>query len=162
MSVEQILQTYSESFKLDTILGRTMRELLWGIVKVLGYIVDAIATVTDKLFVLDKFYNYPQVVDFINSVKPLVAVLFAISLITIGYQLMFSQTKQFKKIGMNVLVALAVILVLPMAMDKMNILTGYGVNAVKGNPPDLTNEIIKSSINGRKIIWNRCRTSKRI
>lgn len=146
MSVEQILQTYSESFKLDTILGRTMRELLWGIVKVLGYIVDAIATVTDKLFVLDKFYNYPQVVDFINSIKPLIAVLFAISLIIIGYQLMFSQTKEFKKIGMNVLVALAVILVLPMAMDKMNVLTGYGVNTVKGNPPDLTNEIIKSNI----------------
>jgi len=146
LSIEQILQIYSENFKLDTILGRTMRELLWGIVKVLGYIVDAIATVTDKLFVLDKFYNYPQVVDFINSVKPLIAVLFAISLITIGYQLMFSQTKQFRKIGMNVLVALAVILVLPMAMDKMNTLTGYGVNAVKGNPPDLTNEIIKSNI----------------
>ena len=142
----KILQTNSDIFKLDTILGRTIRELLWGIVKVLGYIVDSIATVTDKLFVLDTFYNNPGVILFINSIKTLIAVLFALSLLGIGYQLMFSQTKQFRKIGMNVLIAIAVILVLPMAMDKMNTLTNYGVNAVKGNPPDLTNQIIKSNI----------------
>ena len=149
MSAEEILkilQTNSDIFKLDTILSRIIRELLWGIVVVLGYIVDSIATVTDKLFVLDTFYNDPGVVDFINSVKPLIAVLFALSLLGIGYQLMFSKTKQFRKIGMNVLVAIAVILVLPMAMDKMNTITNYGVYAVKGNPPDLTNQIIKSNI----------------
>ncbi|WP_291637562.1 pLS20_p028 family conjugation system transmembrane protein [Clostridium sp.] len=142
----KILQINSDVFILDTILARIIRELLWGIVKVLGYIVDSIATVTDKLFILDTFYNDPGVVDFINSVKPLIAVLFALSLLGIGYQLMFSKTKEFRKIGMNVLVAIAVILVLPMAMDKMNTLTNYGVNAVKGNPPDLTNQIIKSNI----------------
>ena len=149
MSADEILktlQTNSDVFKLDTILGRIIRELLWGIVKLLGFIVDSIATVTDKLFILDTFYNDPGVVDFINSVKPLIAVLFALSLLGIGYQLMFSKTKEFRKIGMNVLVAIAVILVLPMAMDKMNTLTNYGVDAVKGNPPDITNQIIKSNI----------------
>ncbi|MBU3093547.1 hypothetical protein KPL35_15925 [Clostridium sp. CF011] len=146
MDPVKILQTYSEMLKLDTILGRTMRELLWGIVKVLGYFVDAISAVTDKLFVLDKFYNDPKVIDFINSVKPLIVVLFAISLLGIGYQLMFSQTKQFRKIGTNILVAIAVILVLPMGMNKMNELTNLGVNAVKGSPSNLTNEIIKSNV----------------
>ena len=146
MDPVKILQTYSEMFKVDTILGRTMRELLWGIVKVLGCFVDAISAVTDKLFVLDKFYNDPKVIDFINSVKPLIVVLFAISLLGIGYQLMFSQTKQFRKIGTNILVAIAVILVLPMGMNKMNELTNLGVNAVKGSPSNLTNEIIKSNV----------------
>ncbi|HEY8889636.1 MAG TPA: hypothetical protein VIM70_05240, partial [Clostridium sp.] len=146
MTTVQILQTYSEFFKLDTILGRTIRELLWGIVKVLGYIVDSVSAITDKLFVLDKFYNDPGVIDFINSVKPLIVVLFALSLLGIGYQLMFSQTKQFRKIGTNILVAIAVILVLPMAMDKMNALTNLGVTAVKGSPKDITNQIIKSNI----------------
>jgi len=142
----KILQTYSGIFKLDTILGRTMRELLWGIVKVLGYFVDAISGVVDKLFVLDKFYNDPKVIDFINSIKPLIVVLFAIAILGIGYQLMFSQTKQFRKIGANILVAMAVILVLPMAMNKMNELTNLGVNAVKGGPNNLTNSIIKSNV----------------
>ena len=142
----RILEKYSNIFSLDTIFMRIMRELLWGIVKVLGYFVDAISAITDKLFVLDRFYNDPNVIDFISSVKPLITVLFAISLLGIGYQLMFSQTKQFKKIGTNVLVAIAVILVLPMAMDRMNTLTNIGVKAVKGNPPDLTNQIIKSNI----------------
>jgi len=148
LSTEQllkILQDYSNSFNLDTILGRTMRELFWGIVKVLGYIVDSISAITDKLFVLDRFYNDPHVVDFVNSVKPLIVVLFALSLLGVGYQLMFSQTKQFKKIGTNILVAMAVILVLPMAMDKMNALTNIGVTAVKGSPSSLTNQIIKSN-----------------
>jgi len=143
----QILQNNSDVFKLDTMIGRTMRELLWGVVKVLGYIVDSISAITDKLFVLDKFYNSQVVRDFINSVKPLIVVLFALSLLGIGYQLMFSQTKQFKKIGTNVLVALAVILVLPMAMDRMNTLTNIGATAVKGDlPSDITNEIIKSNV----------------
>ena len=148
MSTEQllkILQDYSNIFNLDTILGRTMRELFWGIVKVLGYIVDSISAITDKLFVLDRFYNDPHVVDFVNSVKPLIVVLFALSLLGVGYQLMFSQTKQFKKIGTNILVAMAVILVLPMAMDKMNALTNIGVTAVKGSPSSLTNQITKSN-----------------
>jgi len=72
LSTEQllkILQDYSNIFNLDTILGRTMRELFWGIVKVLGYIVDSISAITDKLFVLDRFYNDPHVVDFVNSVN---------------------------------------------------------------------------------------------
>ena len=148
MSTDQllkILQDYSNVFNLDTILGRTMRELFWGIVKVLGYIVDSISAIADKLFVLDRFYNDPHVVDFVNSVKPLIVVLFALSLLGVGYQLMFSQTKQFKKIGTNVLVALAVILVLPMAMDKMTALTSLGVNVVEGSPSSLTNQIIKSN-----------------
>ena len=142
----KIFQTYSDVFKLDTMIGRTIRELLWGVVKILGYIVDSISAITDKLFVLDKFYNDPKVIEFTNSVKPLIAVLFAISLLGIGYQLMFSQTKQFKKIGTNILVAIAVILVLPMAMDKMNTLTNIGVKAVKGEPTDITNQIIKSNV----------------
>ncbi|MCB2352234.1 hypothetical protein LGL08_22180 [Clostridium estertheticum] len=142
----KIFKTYSDVFKLDTMIARTIRELLWGIVKILGYIVDSISTITDKLFVLDRFYNDPKVIDFTNSVKPLIAVLFAISLLGIGYQLMFSQTKQFKKIGTNILVAIAVILVLPMAMNKMNTLTNIGVKAVKGEPNDITNQIIKSNI----------------
>ena len=149
MSTDQllkILQDYSNVLNLDTILARTMRELFWGIVKVLGYIVNSISAITDKLFVLDKFYNDPHVVEFINSIKPLIVVLFALSLLGIGYQLMFSQTKQFKKIGTNILVALAVILVLPMAMNKMNTLTNIGVTAVKGSPSALTNQIIKSNI----------------
>ena len=148
MSKDQIiliLQNNSGVFKLDTILGRTMRDLFWGIVTVLGYIVDSISAIADKLFVLDKFYNDPHVVDFINSVKPLIVVMFALSVLGIGYRLMFSQPKQFRKIGTNILIALAVILVLPMAMEKMNTLTDYGVNAVKGSPPDITNEIIKSN-----------------
>lgn len=142
----RILEEYSNIFTLDTIFARIIRELLWGIIKVLGYIVDSISAITDKLFVLDKFYNDPGVIDFINSVKPLIAVLFALSLLGIGYQLMFSKTKEFRKIGTNVLVAIAVLLVLPMAMNKMNELTNLGVTAVKGNPPDLTNQIIKSNI----------------
>ena len=59
---------------------------------------------------------------------------------------MFSQTKQFRKIGKIFFIAIAVILVLPMAMEKMNTLTNYGVNAVKGSPKDITNQIIKSNI----------------
>ena len=146
MDTRQILQLYSSDFNLDTILGRIIRELLWSIVKILGYIVDAITTVVSKLFVLDSFYNNPNVINFISSFKPLIVVLFAISFCTVGYQLMFSQTKQFRKIGINVLIAITVILVLPMAMSKMNALTNTGVTAVIGKTPDLTNQIIKENI----------------
>ena len=146
MNTQQILQLYSNDFNLDTILGRIIRELLWSIVKILGYIVDSISAVTSKLFVLDSFYNNPNVINFINSFKPLIVVLFAISFCVVGYQLMFAQTKQFRKIGLNVLIAITVILVLPMFMDKMNILTNNGVSAVIGNTPNITNQIIKENI----------------
>lgn len=123
-----------------------IRELLWSIVRVLAYIVDTISAITNKLFVLDTFYNDPNVIKFINSFKPLIVVLFAISFCMVGYQLMFSQTKQFRKIGENVLVAIFVILVLPMAMDKMNTLTSTGVSGVVGKSPILANEIIKGNV----------------
>ena len=146
MDTQQILQLFSSNFKLDTILGRIIRELLWSIVKILGYIVDSISAVTSKLFVLDSFYSNPNVINFINSFKPLIVVLFAISFCIVGYQSMFSQTKQFRKIGINVLIAISVILVLPMAMDKMNTLTNLGVTAVIGSPSIVANDIIKENI----------------
>ena len=146
MSTIQILQLYSTNFSLDTMLMRMVRELLWSIIQFLGYIVDAISAVTSKLFVLDSFYNNANVINFINSFKPLIVVLFGISFCTVGYQLMFSQTKQFRKIGINVLIAISVILVLPMAMDKMNTLTNTGVSAVIGDAPNITNQIIKENV----------------
>ena len=33
MDAQQILQTYSDNFNLDTILGSIIRELLWGIIQ---------------------------------------------------------------------------------------------------------------------------------
>ena len=143
--VIQILQKYSDAFNLDSILGRIIRELCWNITMLLAYIIDAISQVTDKLFQLDIFYNNTNVITFINSFKPLIIVLFGIAICGAGYQIMFSQNKQFRKIGVNVLVAIAVIILLPTAMDKMNDITNIGVATVKGNPSNIANQIIKEN-----------------
>ena len=135
MSTVDILQTYSDIFILDTIFHRTMRELGWLLVTILSYIIDAISTVTSKLFVLDYFYNNPDVVKFIDSFKPLIVVLFGLSFCIIGYQLMFTEKHHFRRVGVNILIALTVVLLLPVAMEKMNAITTSGVTAVMG--PDL-------------------------
>lgn len=146
MSTVDILQTYSNIFVLDTIFHRTMRELGWLLVTVLSYIIDAISAITSKLFVLDYFYNNPDVVKFIDSFKPLIVVLFGLSFCVIGYQLMFTEKHQFRKVGVNILIALTVVLLLPMAMEKMNAITTSGVTAVMGQPQDITNGIIKENV----------------
>ena len=146
MSTVDILQTYSDIFILDTIFHRTMRELGWLLVTILSYIIDAISTVTSKLFVLDYFYNNPDVVKFIDSFKPLIVVLFGLSFCIIGYQLMFTEKHHFRRVGVNILIALTVVLLLPMAMEKMNAITTSGVTAVMGQPQDITNTIIKENV----------------
>lgn len=146
MSTVDILQTYSNIFVLDTIFHRTMRELGWLLVTVLSYVIDAISAITSKLFVLDYFYNNPDVVKFIDSFKPLIIVLFGLSFCIIGYQLMFTEKHQFRKVGVNILIALTVVLLLPMAMEKMNAITTSGVTAVMGEPEDITNKIIKENV----------------
>lgn len=144
--IVQTLQAYSNVFNLDTITGRAIREICWSLIKLLAYIVDAISGVTDKLFNLDCFYNNSSVLAFINSFKPLIVVLFGFSLCVVGYQTMFAKDKEFKKIAINIFIAITVILILPSAMDRMNAITNAGVKAVKGKPTNLANQIIKSNI----------------
>lgn len=146
MDTITILKTYSQYFHLQSIWGMIQREISWAVVNLLAYIVDLFSGVVSKLYVLDEFYNNAQVKDFINSFKPLIAVLFAISFCAIGYELMFSQKKQFRDIAKNLVIAIAVIILLPEAMNKMTDLVNKGVTAVNGQPTDTANNIIKSNV----------------
>ncbi len=145
-TIIHILQTYSDSFSLNTYVNQALREVGWIIIKLLAMIVDGMSGVVDKLFVLDSFYNNTNVTNFINSFRPVIVVLFGISFCIIGYELMFLQKKQFRQIAVNLLIALSVIIILPAAMDKVSAITGAGIKSISANPTDMANDIIKSNV----------------
>jgi hypothetical protein len=149
LSTQQILQTlqnYSSLFHLDTIVMRTLREIGWDLIRALVYIVDMLSSVANALYKLNIFYDNAQVVSFINSFKPVIIALFAISLCVTGYEVMLAQNKQFRKVAINITVAIAIIIILPAGMDQLNNITNAGVSATNSSSTDTSNTIIKENI----------------
>lgn len=148
--VISILNKFSGILEINSAWIWPVKWIGWALIKMLAALVDLVAGVTDQLFVLDTFYKNSEVVAFIDSFKPLIWVLFALSLVGVGYRIMFTKNKDFQGVVINFVIALSVIAALPVAMDKMMDVTRAGVSFINtgnsGQEENYADKIIKDNV----------------
>lgn len=145
-----ILDRFSDILEINSAWVWPFKWLGWALIKMLSSLVELVSGVADQLFVLDTFYKNKEVIAFIDSFKPVIWVLFALALVGVGYRVMFTKNKDFQSVAVNFAIALAVIVALPVTMDKMMDITREGVNFINtdslGEEENYADKIIKDNI----------------
>lgn len=154
MSNEEIarkLEEFQDYLSISNIFTDIMRWIGWVFVKGLAWIVDMLENVTDDILLVKNFYNNPEIVAFVDSIKPVLYILLAFSLLYTGYLLIFQKKFNREGIVINIFIALMVILALNAGMDKADEFTDASIDAVKVNSLYPTDE---SSLSGSIIHRN--------
>jgi len=117
------------------------------IVKLLLYVNDGIETVVEKIITTNDFYKYGQLTEFRSGMAAVVWALLALTLVLIGYQLIFNKIEKRSNVILNGLLAFMFIISGPLLMDYLNKLTSAGVNAVfNGKVGTSGEQIVKNNL----------------
>ncbi len=134
MDTEEIarkLEDFQDYLSISNIFTDIIRGLGWAFIRGLAWLVDSLENMTDSTLLLKGFYNTPEIVMFVDSIRPFLYILLAFSILYAGYLLIFN--KKFNREGMiiNIFVASVVIMLLASGMDKAGKFTDAAIDAVK-------------------------------
>ncbi|MED4882774.1 pLS20_p028 family conjugation system transmembrane protein [Bacillus smithii] len=147
MSGEDILKKFDDILSYSGLLEDMFRTVGGWIVKLLLYVNDGIETVVEKVITTNDFYKYGQLTEFRSGMAAVVWALLALTLVLIGYQLIFNKIEKRSNVILNGLLAFMFIISGPLLMDYLNKLTSAGVNAVfNGKVGTSGEQIVKNNL----------------
>lgn len=144
-NIVDILLAYSEYFSKSNFIIYGFRLLGWVFIKFLGFLVDKLEDVVKSITVVTDFFNSPEITNLINRFRPLLYLLLVASIIFIGYQLVINKKFDRSKLPMNIILALCIIVVMPLAMSKANILTNKVIGEIQGES-QFSDQIISNNV----------------
>lgn len=156
MSNEEIarkLEEFQDYLNISNIFTDIIRLIAWVCVKGLAWIVDMLENLTDDILLVKTFFNNPEIVAFVDSIRPFLFILLAFSLLYTGYLLIFNKKFDREGIAVNIFIACIIVLLLNTGMDKANEFTDAAIDAVKVDalyPNDestLSGSIIQRNVN---------------
>lgn len=125
------LEDFQEYLSISNIFTDIIRWFAWVMVKGLAWIVDALENLTDDILLIKTFYNNSEIVAFVDTIKPVLYIFLAFSLLYTGYLLIFNKKFNREGIVINIFIACNIILALNAGMDKANEFTDVAIDAVK-------------------------------
>lgn len=145
VAAKEILNVYDNFFTKSDFFVNCLRWLGWIIIKGLTFLVGGLENIVESVTSGTEFFNSAGVKAIIDRFKPILGLLLVFSIIFIGYQIMLNKKYDRSRIPMNIILALCVVIVLPIAMTKLNSLTGLGMNEVKGNI-SMSKQIVSNNV----------------
>lgn len=156
MSNEEIarkLEEFQDYLSISNIFTDIFRWIAWAFVQGLAWIVDALENLTDDILLIKSFYNHPEIIAFVDTIKPILYIFLAFSLLYTGYLLIFQKKFNREGIAINLFIACIIILSLNIGMDKASEFTDVAIDAIKVEslfPHDestLSGSIIQRNVN---------------
>lgn len=144
-AVKSILNAYDNFFTKSDFFINCLRWLGWLIIKGLTHLVEGLENIVNSVTSVTEFFNSAGIKEIIDKFKPLLGLLLVFSIIFIGYQIMLNKKYDRSRIPMNVILALCVVVVLPIAMTKLNKITKLGMDEVKGNI-SMSKQIVSNNV----------------
>ncbi|MGG3523827.1 pLS20_p028 family conjugation system transmembrane protein [Bacillus pseudomycoides] len=133
--VLEILKMFNDYLEIGGFINYILRSIGWMIIIGLSYLVDALEGITDKILFVKTLFASEQVQSFVRDFQPVLYILFAFSLIYIGYTLIFNRKTNREQIAVNIFISMGVIVLLSTAMMQADKFTDKAIKAVnlKGN-----------------------------
>lgn len=147
VDIINILSNFSGHLSVFDIFSFCMRLLGWLIIKGLVYIINLIEHSVDEIYSLNGFLDSKVIKDIVEKIQPCIFPLLLISILFIGYQIMFNRKFESEKLIQNVIIAMMVIVVLPSAMVKLTELTTSFREDFKGSEVTSAEQIVKNHLN---------------
>ena len=108
--VIRILLEYSDMLTPSNIFYFVLRFLGWGLIKLLGVLVNSAQGVLDEIMKYLNFFDNSIVNNIIDKIKPIAVAFLAMSLLYIAYQVMINRRKfDVSRIPINVITAVLII-----------------------------------------------------
>ncbi len=117
-----IFKDYEEFFSNFSILFDLLRELGWILIKGLLSITSLMNTLVNTVFDFVNFLDSPEVVQFVESIEPLIWVVFLVALIYLGFCYLVAHKKP-EGVVSNLLIFIGVILIVPYLLTQMTQVT---------------------------------------
>lgn len=150
--VIEILRDFKEFLVIGDIASDAFRNIGWAFVMGLSFIVDGMESVTNQMLLVKGFFENPEVVAFTESIRPLLYVLLAFSLLFSGYLLIFQRKIQAETVAINLIIAISIIVILEEGMSKVNDFTDESVTVLNsGQLFDTEEGTISENILSRNI-----------
>lgn len=156
MSNEEIarkLEEFQDYLSISSIFTDIFRWIAWAFVQGLAWIVDALENLTDDILLIKSFYNHPEIIAFVDTIKPILYIFLAFSLLYTGYLLIFQKKFNREGIAINLFIACIIILSLNTGMDKTSEFTDVAIDAIKveslypNDESTLSGSIIQRNVN---------------
>ena len=125
------LEDFQEYLSISNIFTDIIRWIAWVMVKGLAWIVDALENLIADILLIKTFYNNSEIVAFVDTIKPVLYIFLAFSLLDTGYLLIFNKKFNREGIVINIFIACIIILALNAGMDKADEFTDVAIDAVK-------------------------------
>lgn len=147
-----ILEKFEDFLSIGNVFMDGMRTVGWVVIKGLSILVDGMENVIDTILLTKQFFQNPEVVSFIDSIRPLLWVLLALSLIITGYMLIFQRKLDAETIGINLIVSISVLVLMFSGMERVNQFTDEAIRAINnGSLYSVDNGTISENIISRNI-----------
>lgn len=117
-----ILKNYEEFFSNFSILFDMLRMIGWLMIKGLLSVTSLMNTLVNTVFDFVNFLDAPEVVEFMESVEPLIWVVFLVALIYLGFCYLVAHKKPEGVIS-NLLIFVGVIMIVPYLLSQMTQIT---------------------------------------
>lgn len=134
MSKEEIatkISEFADYLNVANIFTDSFRWLGWVMVQGITAMVDGLEKVTDEILLIKKFFQNPEVLAFVDSIRPFLYILLALNLMYVGYLLIFQKKFDREGIAINLFIALAVVALLGTGMEKANEFTDEAIKVAK-------------------------------
>ncbi|ASF40980.1 hypothetical protein CEH05_18180 [Halobacillus halophilus] len=127
----EILLRFSDVLSTNNIFTSGLRIMGWGTILFLKMIVDGLEGMVDKVLILTDFFSSDPVINFLETIQPVLYILLAISLGMIGFRLVFNKEKNRSEVPMNLFISIMTITLLSFGMGKVNDFTGDAMDVAK-------------------------------
>ncbi|HDR5353150.1 TPA: hypothetical protein QCS32_004905 [Bacillus thuringiensis] len=145
--VLEILKMFNDYLEIGGFINYILRSIGWMIIIGLSYLVDALEGITDKILLVKTLFASEEVQSFVRDFQPVLYILFAFSLIYIGYTLIFNRKTNREQIAVNIFISMGVIVLLSTAMMQADKFTDKAIKAVDLKGSGTTSEkIIKDGL----------------
>lgn len=122
------------------------RWMLWGLVKIISMLNDHMEGAVGKLVGVEGFYKSDVMDEIMDVVVPLAFGLFVISLLFLGFQFMMNKIEKREEILLNVTLAVAVIVIIPVLVTQMHNVLGFAKGYSDSLTPSLSGSIVQSNV----------------
>lgn len=122
---EQILQLHEdmeEILHIDSgwMYQDVIRAVGWGLIKLLILITNYFEGAVDKILGWNTFFQSSEIKMLMNKLMPFLMGLFLLSLMYIGYLIMFNKIEKRNEVALNVIMAFLLIFIIPNAMPYLD------------------------------------------
>ncbi len=94
MSKDEIakkINEFADYLNVASIFSDPFRWLAWIMVKGIAFFVDGLEKVTDEVLLIKQFFQNPEIVAFVDTIRPFLYILLALNLLFVGYLLIFQK-----------------------------------------------------------------------